>query len=127
MKIRLGAVVLDCKDANVLAGFYAKLLDWTTVRIDDDWIFVHSKDGRGIPIVFQQDPDYLPPVWPSEQDKQQQMAHLDFYVDDVEQGVQRALDCGAVPAPVQYDSSYRVMIDPAGHPFCVLPDQAPEY
>ena len=51
--------------------------------------------------------------------KQQQMAHMDFAVNDLEKAVQYAMHCGAVVADKQFSDSWRVMLDPAGHPFCL--------
>ena len=73
-------------------------------------------------ILFQRNPEYCPPVWPEEPGVQQQMAHLDFHVQDVEEGVKYALSCGASISEHQYDDRWRVMIDPAGHPFCIDTD-----
>lgn len=64
--------------------------------------------------------DYVPPVWPTTREAQQQMAHLDFHVSNVEEAVAHALSCGATLSETQYDEGWRVMIDPAGHPFCLL-------
>lgn len=46
------------------------------------------------------------------------MVHLDFAVDDLDAGVARALELGARLADHQPQDGVRVMIDPAGHPFC---------
>ena len=64
-------------------------------------------------------PAYVPPVWPEEPGAQQQMTHLDFAVDDLEQAAAHAVRCGAVPARAQFTDAWRVMLDPAGHPFCL--------
>ena len=49
--------------------------------------------------------------------------HLDWWVEDLEAGVAWAIDCGAVeasPQPSNRDlSRLRIMLDPAGHPFCL--------
>ena len=50
---------------------------------------------------------------------QQQMAHIDFTVSNLDDAVQHALNCGAVLASKQYSDEWKVMIDPAGHPFCL--------
>ena len=52
-------------------------------------------------------------------DLQQQMAHLDFAVNDLEKAVQHAVRCGAAVAEEQFSDAWRVMLDPAGHPFCL--------
>lgn len=63
--------------------------------------------------------DIPPPVWPDEPEAQQQMAHMDFAVNDLEEAVRHAIDCGATVASEQFSDGWRVMIDPAGHPFCL--------
>jgi len=47
------------------------------------------------------------------------MAHLDFAVNDLEKAVSHAVNCGAIVADTQYSNEWRVMLDPAGHPFCL--------
>ena len=70
-------------------------------------------------ITFQQNSEYEPPVWPERSGMQQQMAHLDFAVNDLEKAVQHAVRCGAAVAEEQFSDAWRVMLDPAGHPFCL--------
>jgi hypothetical protein len=62
-------------------------------------------------------PDYQPPQWPDGQAKQ---FHLDVSVRDLDQAERRALTAGATKASVQPNpGSWRVLLDSAGHPFCV--------
>lgn len=124
--MKLGAIVLDSGDSDTLATFYAKLLVWTKQRYDAEWIVVSSGGDEGTPLVFQQVEDYVRPVWPTRAGSQQQMQHLDFYVDEVTDGVRHALACGATLADTQLEEGWRVMLDPAGHPFCILPNKPPE-
>ncbi|EQG75396.1 hypothetical protein QKA_2322 [Clostridioides difficile DA00165] len=42
-----------------------------------------------------------------------------FAVNDLEEAVQYAIHCGATIAEEQFTDDWRVMIDPAGHPFCL--------
>ena len=48
------------------------------------------------------------------------MLHLDFYTDDLAKGVEHAVGCGAKLAQAQYSERWTVMLDPAGHPFCIV-------
>lgn len=123
--MKLGAIVLDSNNSDKLADFYQKLLDWTKHRYDEEWIIVKSDNGEGLPLVFQEIVDYIQPVWPCSPEHQQQMIHLDFYVDDVGEAVKHALSCGAELSKVQLEDGWRVMLDPAGHPFCILPNTPP--
>jgi hypothetical protein len=70
-------------------------------------------------LLFQENDDYIAPVWPTEPGQQQQMMHLDFFADDLQEDVDHAITCGAKLAETQYSDKWRVMIDPAGHPFCI--------
>ncbi len=124
--MKLGAIVLDSNNADALADFYAALLGWEKLRYDAEWVIVKSNAGEGLPLVFQQVDGYRRPVWPWAEGKQQQMQHLDFYVDDVAAGVEHALSCGATLCEVQLEKHWKVLLDPAGHPFCVLPNSPPE-
>ncbi len=127
----IGAVTIDSDNAEALSTFYQKLLGWEKGSNTEDgqtFIFLYDKAGRGPLLVFQEDPDYERPVWPAEPGKQQTMAHLDFFMTKAEYhgAVEHALACGATKAPVQYSEGWTVMLDPAGHPFCidpVLPDE----
>jgi hypothetical protein len=57
--------------------------------------------------------EYKPPVWPEEPEAQQQMAHIDVAVNDLEKAVQYAIHCGATIADEQFTNNWRVMLDPA--------------
>jgi len=122
LKIKLYAVTLDCKDPHELAKFYAALLGWDIPFYDDEYACVGApgtKQGEYPGIMFQRDLDYKPPVWPPEPDAQQQMAHIDFAVNDLEKAVGHAIHCGATVADTQFSDDWSVMFDPAGHPFCL--------
>lgn len=68
-------------------------------------------------MTFQRVENYLAPTWPT-QERGQQM-HLDFAVDDIGEAVKLAESLGATQAPDQPGERWRVMLDPAGHPFCL--------
>ena len=62
---------------------------------------------------------YVRPVWPWKAGEQQQMANIDFKVEDLRAAEAHAIRCGAKRAEVQYFDTSTVMLDPAGHPFCL--------
>jgi hypothetical protein len=63
-------------------------------------------------------PDYRPPSWPDAEIPKQ--IHLDLGVEDLGASVAEAERLGARPAPIQPEPDrWRVMFDPAGHPFCL--------
>ena len=118
---RIGAVAIDCADHVQLASFYAQLLQtevihqtdtFSALRVEEVWMLVKAV------------PDYVPPTWPEA--KQPQQIHLDFAVDDLDTAEAAAIETGARKAAFQPDpDNWRVMLDPAGHPFCLnrqIPD-----
>jgi len=110
-------IAFDCPNANDLADFYVKISGWKKEISSDEWAALRTPEG--ILLVFQTVDNYVPPVWPWENGKQQQMAHIDFYVEDLEEAEKLAIKNGAVKSSVQFFDTSTVMFDPAGHPFCL--------
>ena len=116
-EISLGDVLVDCSDAKKLCGFYAGLLGWETCEMYGAPA-LRSKDG--IVFLFVEDEDYVSPIWPEEDGKQQKQMHFDFQVPDVPEAVKKAEALGAVKAKAQFGGKdFTTMLDPAGHPFCL--------
>jgi catechol 2,3-dioxygenase-like lactoylglutathione lyase family enzyme len=114
---RLSVFALDCRDPQSLARFYGAITDWKVDRDDGEWVQLRS-DG-GATLAFQLAPDHEPPVWPSADHPQQ--AHLDFDVDDLATGESKVMALGARRAEWQPEpAAFRVFLDPAGHPFCLV-------
>jgi len=118
--MRVSATVLGAPDPRALGAFYARLLGWDVVTNEPGWVRVRPPDG-GTGLSFQEEATYEPPVWPPEPGKQQMMLHLDIGVTDLEAGVAWAVQHGARLADFQPQPHVRVMLDPAGHPFCLFP------
>lgn len=112
---RYPSVVIDCPDAESLATFYGALLGWK-VDASDGWADIRPEDG-GNCISFQQVTGYLPPRWPA-QDVPQQM-HFDLMVKNLDDGETVVLGLGGTKADIQPCETFRVYLDPAGHPFCL--------
>jgi hypothetical protein len=51
------------------------------------------------------------------------MMHLDFQVGDLDSAVAEAVALGATVASDQPQPNVRVLLDPAGHPFCLCLDE----
>lgn len=119
---RFSLVALDCPQPLELAKFYAAITGWdlrSPAGADDEWVQLVSPHGATI--AFQRAPGHRPPLWPSDDDPQQ--LHLDFDVDDLDVGEKAVLAIGARKADVQPGGvSFRVYLDPAGHPFCLVLD-----
>jgi predicted enzyme related to lactoylglutathione lyase len=113
-------LVIDCPDPGALATFYGSMLDWK-VQVDDDgsWAEVRPAD-RSNCISFQQVEDFKAPQWPAQEIPQQM--HLDVIVDDLDEGEKAVVELGATKAEHQPGTSFRVFLDPAGHPFCLCVD-----
>lgn len=120
-RITLATVVLDCADANALADFYGNLLGWEVTYREPDWVLMRSPGG-GTGLSFQAEPGYEPPIWPEQAGHQMKMLHLDLWVDDLEEAVTHAIAVGATLAEFQPQDDVRVLLDPAGHPFCLFVD-----
>jgi predicted enzyme related to lactoylglutathione lyase len=119
-------VALDAPDGRALAEFYRDLLGWQLFPGDDGGAAVAPDEQTPQYIACQTEPDYRRPVWPPEPGEQQMSMHLDFEVDDLESAVAFAESVGAVQAAFQPQESVRVMLDPAGHPFCLYLDPSSE-
>lgn len=112
---RFPVVVLDCPDPATLAEFYGALLDWTVDRSEDDWASVRADYGDSLG--FQKVESYRPPQWPG-QDVPQQL-HIDVTVDDLDEAEAAVVQLGATKHDHQPGTTFRVFLDPAGHPFCL--------
>ena len=111
---RFPTTVLDCPEPAALAAFYAAMLDWK-VEEGDDWVDVRADYGQCLS--FQRAEGYRAPEWPG-QDVPQQM-HLDVVVDDLDTAEAAVLELGATKHEHQPGTTFRVFLDPAGHPFCL--------
>ena len=116
---RLSATVLGTPDPRGLAAFYRALLGWDLVADRPEWVVLRPPGG-GTGLSFQLEAEHVPPQWPASTGDQQMQAHLDIAVDDLDAGIARAIELGAVEAPVQPQDDVRVLLDPAGHPFCLF-------
>ena len=117
-------VTLDAPDGPALAQFYARLLDWKYFPSDNGLGgAVAPTEDAGYNLGFQTEPHYVRPVWPAAPGRPQMSMHLEIEVDDLEEAVAHAVGVGAVEAAFQPQDTVRVMLDPAGHPFCLYVDE----
>jgi hypothetical protein len=82
-------------------------------------------DGGGAGLSFQTEDAYVRPVWPASGGHQQMMMHPDIEVTDLAAAIGHAVACGAVLAEYQPQELVRVLLDPAGHPFCLWVAESP--
>ena len=114
-------VVLDSPDAQTLAAFYRDLLGWAVRDDEPGWVVLSAPSGQ-TNLAFQTENAYVRPIWPAGPGEPQMMLHLDFKVDDLEAATAYAQRVGAVLPDHQPQVDVRVMLDPAGHPFCLWVD-----
>jgi catechol 2,3-dioxygenase-like lactoylglutathione lyase family enzyme len=113
----LFAVTIDCPDPAELARFYRAFLGGAlSVSPNPDYVALII-DGS-VRLDFQRVANPEPARWPDPNAARR--LHLDFAVDDLDQAEEQILSNGAVLADVQPGGSrFRVLLDPAGHPFCI--------
>lgn len=110
--MRFVGVSLDCADPGELATFYLDLLGGRLLWNSDRSAAVQVP---GLLMVMQRVADYQEPPWPGTS-----IVHLDLTAGEhLDEPEQRALALGAKRAEPQPDERWRVLLDPAGHPFCI--------
>ncbi len=107
------ALTLDCADAESqerLRTFYADALGGDVVE--------GSVRARGLLLSFQALPNYEPPNWPNAGAQ----VHFEWAVEDLDAALDWLQELGGSLAEHHDpdDLGMRVMLDPAGHPFCVM-------
>ena len=115
----LSGVVLDSPDAQTLSAFYRELLGWAIRDDEPGWVVLKAPEGQ-TNLSFQTEDAYVRPTWPAGPCDAQMMMHLDIKVDDLRAATAYAQRIGAVLPDFQPQEHDRVLLDPAGHPFCLL-------
>ncbi|USQ80353.1 VOC family protein [Ornithinimicrobium faecis] len=145
-RIRATSVSISTHAPRELADFYGRLLD-AEVAVSEGprqgepasagWAQIRAAEGSvAMTLNFEWDEHYAPPVWPTPhaaapgaagsggasgtRRPQQAMAHLDLWVDDLDEAQVWAIECGATTHAHQPQETVRVMLDPHGHPFCLF-------
>ncbi len=137
--LRWNAICIDCAPPEFAAtvAFYRSFLDrplgedscidpqtgTCSHEGDDHWARIPGPDSD-IHVLVQAEPWYEPPAWPEQPTtRQTKMMHFEVRVEDVPDSVAFAVSCGATESTYQpHDRNpdrSRVMLDPAGHPFCL--------
>ena len=110
-EMSLYAITIDAPDAAALAHFYADLLGAEVTYEGPEGALV---DAGGRNLMFQQISQYTAPQWPDPAHPQQ--AHLDIFVDNLDEAQARVLELGGRRLAGDRDR-FRTFADPAGHPF----------
>jgi hypothetical protein len=119
MACRFSELVVDCREPERLASFWAAVLDYRVLcrGADETEIGPEAGFGGAAPtLVFGRVPDPTPGKL---------RLHIDLNPTDRDQDAEpaRLLHLGATPADVGQtgDEGWHVLADPAGNEFCLLP------
>jgi hypothetical protein len=116
---------LDCDNPVELAHFYSKITGLKIQPFDEgetaetcEWLELWDEKNR-TKMAFQKIENYVKPTWPTGNLPQQ--AHMDFHAKDLDIAEKQMFEIGAVKAEFQpKPHRFRVYLDPAGHPFCIV-------
>jgi hypothetical protein len=118
MACRFTELVVDCRDPESLASFWAAVLDYRVLSRADDEVEIGPQAGFGGPaptLVFGR---------VAEPTTGKLRLHVDVSPTDRDQDdeLRRLLDLGARPADVGQtgEESWHVLQDPEGNEFCLL-------
>ena len=111
-ELRFVGVSLDCADPAELADFYLRMLGGRVLWSGPGSVGVQVP---GVLLIPQRVEGYRPPQWPGAS-----IVHLDLTAGDrLDEPAERAVALGARLADPQPDPRWSVLLDPAGHPFCI--------
>ncbi|MEO9139734.1 MAG: VOC family protein [Jatrophihabitans sp.] len=109
-------MTLDCAAPKPLADFWAAMLDGKIAYESEGFVAVEAPGGTWVG-AYKID-GYVAPTWPDGSVGKQ--FHLDLSVDDLDVAEKQAVELGATKSSHQANpDGFRVLLDPAGHPFCV--------
>lgn len=112
----LAMVTLDAPDHETTAAlgrFWGAVLGWPVAYEAEGVVMLQGPaHALGIGTVER----FAAPTWPDDGHKQ---FHLDLSADDVEAAAARIVELGATRPDDQPGDTWVVLVDPAGHPFCV--------
>ncbi len=118
MACRIGELVLDCRDPELLATFWCEVLDFVVLDRDEDCVEIGARDGFGgaQPTIFLSKCENPEPSKPR--------LHIDLNPTDRDQEaeLERLLALGARPADIGQtgEEHWHVLQDPEGNVFCLL-------
>ena len=119
MACRIGELVLDCRDPELLARFWCEVLDFVVLdREEDGSVAIGPREGFGgaQPVIILSRTD--------EPKRAKSRLHFDVNATDRDQDaeLERLLKLGARPADIGQtgDEEWHVLADPEGNEFCLL-------
>jgi predicted enzyme related to lactoylglutathione lyase len=112
----LKMVTIDSGDARRDARFWSQVLGWTIAHEQDEYAMLVS-EGADVAVGFGTVPEFEPPAWPNPNGTKQ--FHFDLAVDDLDAATAKCVDLGASVPSHQPGETWRVLLDPSQHPFCL--------
>lgn len=110
----LAMVTLDCADPEPVSTFWSNLLGWDRTHLDNNHAMLQ---GPAHALGFGRVENYEPPTWPNPHGSKQ--FHFDLATPDIAATVEHCIALGATLPEEQPGESWTVLLDPAGHPFCL--------
>lgn len=107
-------ISVDCADPGASAQFWSAMLGWPVAVAEQEYAML---TGPAHALGFGRVEGYQAPSWPNEHGSKQ--FHFDLAVDDIDAAEVRAVALGASVPADQPGGTWRVLLDPAGHPFCL--------
>ncbi|WP_404350500.1 VOC family protein [Phycicoccus jejuensis] len=116
----LKMVSLDSSDVRRDVAFWHAVLGWEVAHEQDEYGMLTSPDGLALGFGLVE--GYEAPGWPNEHGSKQ--FHLDLAVDDLDAAAQEVVGLGGTLPDEQPGETWRVVLDPSGHPFCLTRAEA---
>ncbi|MEO6018823.1 MAG: VOC family protein [Knoellia sp.] len=110
----LKMLTLDSSDSSRDATFWSAVLGWDLAAEGEGYAMLTGPDHA---LGFGTLPDHQAPGWPNEHGTKQ--FHLDLAVDDLDTAAAACVQLGATLPDEQPGETWRVLLDPSGHPFCL--------
>lgn len=113
MTLRIGSVVINCKDFDKTVRFWQEALHYAPRRpATEDWVILKDPSGSSPNVSVQAT---------NELKFGKNRMHLDLYATDQKAEVERLVKLGAtVHRPAQEGEDFVVLADPEGKLFCVV-------
>jgi predicted enzyme related to lactoylglutathione lyase len=114
----LKMVTLDSTDARRDAAFWSAVLGWDVAAVEDEYAMLTGPGGVALGLGTLA--DHEAPGWPNEHGSKQ--FHFDLAVTDLDAAAEEIVGLGASLPDEQPGETWRVLLDPSGHPFCLTLD-----
>src|SRR5262245_9151416 len=118
MASRIGEIIIECPDPDVVAAFWCAALGYRET----------DRDHTGVAVAGAPNAPTLLLIGSAEPKRGKNPIHFDLCPTDREQAaeVRRLVELGARPVDIgQRDVPWVVLADPAGNEFCVMPKAIP--